>query len=69
MGHDGAWTPMDGGLRMSKWIKRIIALFVVAFVLFFVFTRPEQSALAVRTFFGAFESIYRFFESLVTQGK
>ncbi|MDR2975525.1 MAG: hypothetical protein LBV00_12605 [Propionibacteriaceae bacterium] len=54
---------------MSKWIKRIIALFVVAFVLFFVFTRPEQSALAVRTFFGAFESIYRFFESLVTQGK
>ena len=53
---------------MSKWIKRLLAILVVAFVVFFVFTRPEQSAQAVRTFFGAFESIYRFFEALVTQG-
>ncbi len=54
---------------MAKWIKRIVALFVVAFILFFVFTRPDQSAQAVRTFFGAFQSIYRFFEQLVTQGQ
>ncbi|MDR2929999.1 MAG: hypothetical protein LBV06_03725 [Propionibacteriaceae bacterium] len=54
---------------MSKWIKRVLLLFVAAFVLFFLFTRPEQSAQAVRTFFGTFESVYRFFEALVTQGR
>ena len=54
---------------MTKWIGRIIAVFVVAFVVFFVFTRPEQSAQAVQTFFGAFEAIYRFFEALVTKGE
>ncbi len=53
---------------MSKWIKRLVIGFAIAFVLFFVFTRPEQSAQAVRTFFGVFESIWRFFEALATQG-
>jgi hypothetical protein len=53
---------------MSKWVKRIVAAFVIAFVLFYVFTRPEQSAEAVRTFFEAFAPIYQFFKSLFTQG-
>ena len=54
---------------MSKWIKRILAIVMVAFVIFFVFTRPEQSAQAVHTFIGAFESIIRFFKALVTKGE
>lgn len=53
---------------MGKWIKQVVAIAVLAFVVFFIFTRPEQSAQAVHTFFGAFESVYRFFEALVSKG-
>lgn len=49
---------------MGNWIKKILLVLVVAFVLFYLFTRPEAAADAVRTFFGAFESIGRFFTSL-----
>lgn len=51
---------------MVNWIKKILVVLVAAFVLFYVFTRPEAAAEAVRTFFGAFEAIGRFFESLVS---
>ena len=53
---------------MLKWITRILGVVVVAFVIYYIFTRPEESAVAVRTFFGAFESIIRFFEALVSKG-
>lgn len=49
---------------VGTWIKRILLVLVVAFVLFYLFTRPEAAAEAVRTFLGAFESIGRFFTSL-----
>ncbi|MDF1490357.1 hypothetical protein [Tessaracoccus caeni] len=49
---------------MVGWIKRILIVLVVAFILYYLFTRPEEAAEAVRTFFGAFESIIRFFSTL-----
>lgn len=49
---------------MGNWIKKVLLVLVVAFVLFYLFTRPEAAAEAVRTFFGAFDSIGRFFTSL-----
>lgn len=51
---------------MVNWIKKILIVLVAAFVLFYIFTRPEAAAEAVRTFFGAFEAIGRFFEELVS---
>ncbi|MHA6511700.1 hypothetical protein [Tessaracoccus sp. Z1128] len=46
------------------WLKKALLVLVAAFVLFYLFTRPEDAAQAVRTFFGAFEAIGRFFTSL-----
>lgn len=51
---------------MLTWIKKIFWLLVAAFALFYLFTRPEDAADAVKTFFGAFEPIGRFFSSLVS---
>jgi succinate dehydrogenase hydrophobic anchor subunit len=56
------------GPSMWKWITRIVGVIIIAFVIFYVFTRPEESAAAVRTFFGAFDSLIRFFEALVSKG-
>lgn len=49
---------------MKDWIKKVLLVLVVAFALFYLFTRPEDAAHAVKTFFGAFRSIGRFFSSL-----
>lgn len=51
--------------RVVGWLKKILLALVAAFVLFYLFTRPEDAADAVRTFFGAFEAIGTFFTSLV----
>jgi hypothetical protein len=48
------------------WVKRLAWLLVAAFVLFYLFTRPEQAAAAVKTFVGAFDAIVRFFTALAT---
>lgn len=49
---------------MSKWIKTILTVLVVGFCLYYLFSRPEAAASAVKTFFGAFDSIGRFFVEL-----
>lgn len=49
---------------MGGWIKKILVVLIAAFVVFYLFTRPEAAAEAVKTFFGAFEAIGRFFTSL-----
>ncbi len=51
---------------MVGWIKRALLVLVAAFVVFYLFTRPEAAAEAVLTFFGAFESIARFFTALAS---
>lgn len=51
--------------EMMGLLKKILIVLIAAFVLFYLFTRPEDAAEAVRTFFGAFEAIGRFFSSLV----
>lgn len=53
---------------MSKLIRNIVIVVVAAFLLYFLFTRPEDSAHAVRSFFSTFESIIRFFETLAQGG-
>ena len=49
---------------MSKWIKTILMVLVVGFALFYLYTRPEAAANAVKDFFGIFDSIGRFFTTL-----
>ena len=49
---------------MVGWIKKVLLVLGIAFVVFYRFTRPEAAAEAIRTFFGAFESIARFFSRL-----
>lgn len=49
---------------MGKWIKTILLVLVVAFALFYLFTRPEAAAEAVKTFFNAFDAVGRFFTQL-----
>jgi hypothetical protein len=49
---------------MSKWIKTILLVLAVGFCLFYLFTRPEAAASAVKSFFGAFDAIGRFFVAL-----
>lgn len=47
-----------------SWLKRILGVLIAAFVVFYLFTRPEAAAQAVLNFLGAFESIARFFTTL-----
>lgn len=47
-----------------SWVKKIVVILVVAFALFYLFTRPEEAAAAVRGFVGAFGSIATFFDEL-----
>ncbi len=46
--------------------KKAVWLLVATFVVFYLFTKPEQAAAAVKTFIGAFGSIVRFFTALAT---
>ena len=52
------------------WVKRILAVLVIGFFLFYLIQQPESAAAAVRTVFSAvgvaFQSIVRFFTSLAT---
>lgn len=49
-----------------SWIKKVFWFLVVGFCLFYLVTRPEDAANAVKGFFGAFESIFRFFTELAS---
>ena len=49
---------------MNKWVKIIVLALVVGFCLFYLFTRPEAAAHAVKNFFGIFDAIGRFFTEL-----
>jgi hypothetical protein len=55
------------GAVMSSWIKKAAWLLVAAFLLFYLFTRPEQAAAAIKTFLGAFDAIVRFFTALAAR--
>jgi len=52
---------------MVAWIKKIVLMMVIAFALFYLFTRPEDAAQAVKTFFGAFGAFARFFTELAAR--
>lgn len=49
---------------MSGAVKKVVVFLVVGFALFYLVTRPEDAANAVRGFFGAFEALFRFFTTL-----
>ena len=46
---------------MVGWIKKVLLVLGIAFVVFYLFTRPEAAAEAIRT---SFESIARFVSRL-----
>lgn len=44
---------------MTNWIKKVLLAVVAAFLLYYIFTQPEQSAEAVKTFFGGIARLFR----------
>ncbi len=50
---------------MSKWFKSIVWTLVIAFLLFYLYTRPEAAADFVKGVFGIVDSVGVFFTSLV----
>ena len=46
-----------------KWVKKVLFFLVVGFALFYLITRPEGAAEAVR---GVFTALIRAFSSIVT---
>lgn len=50
---------------MKKWTLGFIWALVAAFVIFYLYTRPEAAAEFVKMVFGVVESIGIFFNSLV----
>ncbi|PID51085.1 MAG: hypothetical protein CR980_00235 [Propionibacteriales bacterium] len=58
------WIFLGKELEMGPWVKKIAVVMIVAFALFYLFTRPEDAANAVKTFFGAFTAIGQFFVAL-----
>lgn len=46
-----------------KWVKKILLVLVVTFAVFYLVTRPEDAAAAVR---GAFDAIASAFASIIT---
>ncbi|MDN5572181.1 MAG: hypothetical protein L0G22_13170 [Propionibacteriaceae bacterium] len=50
---------------MSKLIRNIVTALLVMFLIFYLYTRPEAAADFVKTVFGVFDSIGRFFSELV----
>lgn len=50
---------------MSKWIRTILTTLLAMFIIYYLYTRPEAAAEFVKTVFGIFDSIGRFFEQLV----
>lgn len=51
---------------MRSFLQRILLFLTIGFCLFYLVTRPEDSANAVRGFFGAFDSLVSFFNTLAT---
>jgi len=53
-----------------KLIKRLLVLLVVIFALFYLFTRPNDAADAIRSAFGAvgngLNAVFTFFSSLTS---
>ena len=51
-----------------RWVRKLVVVLVVTFAVFYLVTRPEDAAAAVRGLFGAlstaFRSIIVFFTSL-----
>lgn len=50
--------------RMPKLLKQVLVFLVIAFVVYYLITRPKDAAAFVLSMFDAFESIVIFFATL-----
>lgn len=50
---------------MGKWFKTILLSLLVMFAIYYLYTSPEAAADFVKGVFGIFDSLGRFFSSLV----
>jgi hypothetical protein len=53
--------------EMNKWIKTGVTILVVAFAVYYLYTRPEAAAEFVKGAFGIFDSLGRFFATLAKE--
>lgn len=51
---------------MGKWTRTVVWALVVMFAIYYLYTRPEAAADFVKMVLGIFDSIGRFFTSLVS---
>jgi len=49
---------------MPGWVKKVLSTLVIAFVLYFIVTRPEDAAAVVQGVAGAGQSVVHFFQTL-----
>jgi hypothetical protein len=49
---------------MPGWVKKTVTTLLVAFVLFFIVTRPDDAAAIVHGMAGAGQSVFHFFQAL-----
>lgn len=52
---------------MGKWIKNILIILVVGFCLYYLVTRPDDAAAAVKSVFYAISQLGTFFTSLASR--
>lgn len=51
---------------MKAFVLKVVWVLVIGFCLFYLITKPEDAAAAVKGFFGAFNSLATFFTSLAS---
>lgn len=49
---------------MKQWIWRAVGALLIAFAIYYLYTRPEAAAEFVKSVFGIFDSLERFFATL-----
>lgn len=52
---------------MGKFVKNVLLALLVAFLIFYLYTRPEAAADFVKGVFGIFDAVGRFFTRLAAR--
>jgi hypothetical protein len=50
---------------MGRFVKTALIWIAVAFLIYYIYTRPEAAAQFVRTILGSFDRLIRFFHAII----
>lgn len=51
--------------KMGRFVKTALIWIAVAFLIYYIYTRPEAAAQFVRTILGSFDRLIRFFHAII----